>query len=155
MLLMGDRSVDDAGTARAGNFHNPRWGAGRVGLVPWDQKSPWSIHRGSSFITSGGSFTHTLNVPAGATFMKVVVWHDGTDYQDELIIGIDLDPLDCATATKTVTRRDSKAMLVYNSTPLAGCTQIEMTISNILDTVAADRRFHYAAYTDVEDERHF
>jgi hypothetical protein len=47
-------------------------------------------------------------------------------------------------------------MLVYgNSSPLAGCTEVDMTISNILDTVAADRRFHYAAYTDVEDEQHF
>ena len=47
-------------------------------------------------------------------------------------------------------------MLVYgNATPLAGCTQVEMTIENIQDGVAADRRFHYAAYTDVEDERHF
>jgi len=156
MLLMGDRSVDDAGTARAGNFHDPRWGAGRVGLVPWDQKNLWSIHRGSSFISSGGSFTHTLNIPTNATFLKVVVWHDGTDYQDEPIIGIDLDPIGCATASKSVTRRDSKAMLVYgNSSPLAGCTEVDMTISNILDTVATDRRFHYAAYTDVEDERHF
>jgi hypothetical protein len=156
MLLMGDRSVDDAGTARALNFHDERWGAGRVGLVPWDAKNLWSIHRGSSFISSGGSFTHTLNISANATFLKVVVWHDGRDYQDEPMIGLELDPLDCATVSKSSNRRDSKHMLVYGtSTPLAGCTQVQMTIENILDGAAADRRFHYAAYTDVEDERHF
>jgi hypothetical protein len=158
MLLMGDRSVDDAGTARAVNFHDERWGAGRVGLVPWDQKNLWSIHRGSSFISSGGSFTHTLNISPNATFLKVVVWHDGTDYQDEPMIGLELDPLGCATVTQSSNRRDSKHMLVYgNATPLAGCSQVEMTIENIHDPLAApaDRRFHYAAYTDVEDERHF
>jgi len=52
----------------------------------------------------------------------------------------ELDPLDCATAT------------------LSAAGQLhpgDMTIDNILDGVAADRRFHWAAYTDVEDERHF
>ena len=156
MLLMGDRSVNDAGTARALNFHDERWGAGRVGLVPWDAKNLWSIHRGSTFISSGGTFTHTLNVPVGATFLKVVIWHDGRDYQDEPMIGLELDPLDCATTTLSANRRDSKHMLVYgNATPLANCTQVDMTIDNIRDGLAADRRFHWAAYTDVEDERHF
>jgi len=155
MLLMGDRSVDDAGTARAGNFHDERWGAGRAGLVPWDDKNIWSVHRGSSFLTAGGTYTRTLSVPAAATFMKIVVWHDGTDYADEPIIRVELDPLDCATATKSVSRRDSKAMLVYNSTPLSGCSQIELTIENVIDGVAGDRRFHYAAYSDIEDERNY
>jgi len=119
MMLMGDRSIDDAGTSRGTNFFDPRWGAGRVGLVPFDSKSTWSVLRGSAVLDSGDSHTVRATVPSSATFFKVVVWHDGTDYFEEPMIGLEVDLVDCATATRTGNRRDSKAQVTFNSTPLA------------------------------------
>ena len=122
MLLMGDRSVDSAGT-----------------------------------LAGGTSCTFSLPVPAGATFPKASVSHGGADYDDEPIIGLELDPVNCGTVTKSTSRRDSKVMLVYTPTeiPLSGCTQVDVTVTNIVDTASVQRTFHFAPYTDTEDERHF
>jgi len=157
MLLMGDRSVDSAGTARAINFYDDFWGGGRVGLVPFDDKGTWSVHRGACTLSGGSSCVFTLNVPAGATFLKASVWHDGTDYDDEPMIQLDLTPVNCGTAAQSTARRDSKAMLVYTPTfnPLNGCTRVDATVTNVVDTLSVQRKVHFAAYTDTEDERHF
>jgi len=153
MLLFGDRSSGLAGTSRLTNDFSTYWGAGRVGLVPFDDKPTWSLKRTSSVVDPGDAWSFSAPVSPSATFFKAVVWHDGTNYSNEPMIRMTLDPQGCANPSKSVNRLDNKTMLLY--TDLDGCTSINVTVENILAGFHWSRRFHFASYSDTEDERHF
>ncbi len=115
MLLFGDRSVFPAGTARALNFHDVRWGSGRTVLFPFDDAARWNMRRRSRNIASNNDWSFTTPVNPNATFFKAVVWHDGRDHQNEPRTRLTLDPQGCTAPTRTVSRLDSKVMRVYES----------------------------------------
>ncbi|MEE9231042.1 MAG: S8 family serine peptidase [Acidobacteriota bacterium] len=153
MLLFGDRSVFAAGTSRALNFHDTRWGSGRVGLVPFDSLPVWSIRRSSRTLSRGGTWNLTASVSPAATFYKAVVWHNSRDYSNEPMIRLTLNPNGCANPTLSVNRLDSKAMLVY--TNLSGCTSVSITVRNLGVGFSGSRRFHFASYSTNQSERNF
>ena len=156
MLLFGDRSTGADGAARALNFNDTRWGSGRVGLVPFDDKAVWSFRRSSTELGRNDTWSFSDTISPAATFYKAVVWHDGTNYSNEPMIRLTLDPVGCANSTVSVDRLDSKAMLVYSvSNPLAGCTSINVSVRNIGVGFSGSRRFHFASYSDTETERSF
>jgi len=155
MMLFGDRSSGSSGVTRLLNDTSVFWGAGRIGLVPFDDKNTWSLHRSSRTLSPVPfeSWTFDETIPSGATFFKAVVWHTGTDYSDQPMIHLELNPGGCNAATVAVDRLDSKVVLVL--TGLNSCESVQVTIENILAGVHWDRKFHYAAYSDTEQERSF
>jgi len=153
MMLMGDRSSGSSGVSRLLNDTSVFWGAGRVGLVPFDDKATWSIRRSSSTLSPGEEWNLTADVSSSATFYKAVVWHDGTDYSDQPMIRLSLNPSGCSNATQSVDRLDSKVILVY--TNLDGCDSIDVTVENVLAGFHWARKFHFASYSDTESERNF
>lgn len=154
MLLMGDRSTNVAGTARLVNDTSVHWGAGRVGLVPFDNRLIWDVYRAST--TVGRNDTWTFNVPiislGLATFFKAAVWHDGKNYSNEPILRLSLDPQGCTVKTMSVDRLDNKVVMVQN---IASCTSVDVSITNVGVGFSGAREFHFAAYTDLFDERDF
>ncbi len=154
MLLFADRSVGAAGTSRALNFHDSRWGSGRSVLFPFDDEDGWNMRRRSRTLASNTSDSFTTAVSPNATFFKAVVWHDGRDYQNEPAIELTLNPLGCNAPTRTVTRLDSKAMLVYESI-LDGCTGVRVTIRNDRRGTSGTRVFHYASLATDNIERNW
>jgi hypothetical protein len=156
MMLFGDRTVSSVGPTRAASGFSTEWGAGRVGLVPFDDLDDWSVHRSSHTLDAGESTTFQLNIPDNAPFFKAVVWHDGKDYSNEPQIGLTLDPVGCGRALEAYITSDSKAMLVFPmESPLDGCTHIMVTIDNIRHGSSGRRQFHFAAYAAPEDEVHY
>ncbi len=155
MLLMGDRSSGVAGTARLVNDTSVYWGAGRVGLVPFDNRLIWDVYRAST--TVGRNDTWSFNVPiislGLATFFKAAVWHDGKNYSNEPILRLTLDPQGCTVKTMSVDRLDNKVVMVY--TDISGCTSVDVSITNVGVGFSGAREFHFAAYTDLFDEREF
>lgn len=156
MLLFGDRSSGRSGQPRKVDGFSSFWGAGRAGLVPFDDLATWSFRRSSELLDDGETVTFRVPVGAAATFFKAVVTHDGKDYSNEPRIGLTLDPGGCAVATRATTESDSKAMLVYTSDDgFAGCTHVDVTIENIENGSSGRRRFQLAAYSADEDERNY
>ena len=155
MMLFGDRSSGSSGTGRLTDDTSVFWGAGRIGLVPFDDKAVWSLHRSSRTLAPApfASWSFEETIAPGATMFKVVVWHDGKDYSDQPMIHLELDPQGCNAATQAVDRLDSKVVLIL--TGLNSCESVQVTIENLLAGVHWSRRFHYAAYSDNELERSF
>jgi hypothetical protein len=143
MLLMGDRSAGADGTGQWLNTTDPRWGAGRVRLEPFDDLNCWSMFRGSVTLGRGASHTFSDAVPTCAQFYKAVVWHDGTNYSNEPMIRLTLNPTGCATATSSVDRLDAKSLLKMT---LNGCTGVDITVRNVGVGSSGTRKFHIAAY---------
>jgi len=156
-LLFGDRSSGSAGVFQSTGSYSTRWGAGRVGLVPFDDKDNWGIARASCELEAGETCTIVHSLDPDATFYKAVVWQDGTDYANEPGIGLTLNPSGCATSTTAVTYYDNKAIRTYTPGsavgPLDGCTGMTITIENVQNGTSGTRLFHFGAYSDVEDER--
>jgi hypothetical protein len=143
MLLMGDRSAGANGAGQWLNTTDPRWGAGRVRLEPFDDLGCWSIFRGSVTLGRGASHTFSDAVPSCAQFYKAVVWHNGRDYSHEPMIRLTLNPTGCSTPTQSVNRLDSKSL---QKMTLNGCTGVNITVRNIGVGFSGTRKFHVAAY---------
>lgn len=157
MLLMGDRSAFSAGTSLHLNAHDTRWGSGRVGLVPFDDRPVWSIRRASRTLMPFETWvlTDTAVGPA-STFYKAVTWQNGTDYQDEPMTRLVLNPTGCSTPTLAVNRLDNKTMLVFSGPDsLTGCDDMAISIEYIPVGFSSARKFHFAAYSDTQGERDF
>ncbi len=156
MLLFGDRTVSSVGPTRTASGYSTEWGAGRVGLVPFDDLNDWGIYRTTYTLDAGESVTFRLNIPNDAPFFKAVVWHDGKDYRNEPQIGLTLSPVNCDRALEAYITSDSKAMLVFPmEAPLDNCTHMDVTIDNIRHGSSGRRRFYFAAYAAPEDEVHY
>lgn len=144
MMLMGDRSAGAAGTGQWLNTTDDRWGAGRVHLEPFDDLGCWSIFRSSVYLLPFQSYSWVDSVPDCATFYKAVVWHTGTDYSNEPMIRLTLNPEGCSTPTEAVDRLDSKSLLRMS---LNGCTGVRITVRYIpVGFAFSGRRFHVGAY---------
>jgi hypothetical protein len=158
-LLFGDRSFGSAGTSRTSSGYSIYWGSGRTGLIPFDDKAEWAIRRTSCELGANDSCTFTDGLDPDLEFYKAVVWHDGKNYSNEPGIELTLNPAGCGNATRSLTRYDSKTMLVYSADvsagELNGCTSITITIGNDKVGTSGTRRFHYGAYAETEDERNF
>jgi hypothetical protein len=154
-LLFGDRSVFAAGTSRALNFHDTRWGSGRVGLVAFDWEPVWNLYRWSAVIPRNANWNFSHSLQPGEDFYKAVVWHTGTDYTHEPMIGLRLtpQPLGCGPV-KSVNRLDSKVMLVYNG-DIGGCNSVDVRVRNIGVGFSWARRFHFGSYAENSSERNF
>jgi hypothetical protein len=156
MLLFGDRSTGADGVARALNFHDVRWGGGRTGLVPFDDCATCGIRRASTELGRGDTWSFQDGISSAATFYKAVVWHDGTNYSNEPMTRLTLDPVGCANGTLSVNRLDSKTLLVTASgAPLVGCEAINVEVENIGVGFSGSRRYHFAAYYHTQSERNF
>ena len=130
-----------------------RWGAGRIGLVPFDD---FPLDRVSLFdltLAKNQSYTFNHAVNSGAVFYKAVVWHDGTDYSNEPDIELTLNPSGCPTSTASRLVSDSKLLL---TTPLSNCTGMAVTIKNVGNGSSGTRRFLFASYSaPIANERQF
>lgn len=159
MLLWGDRSDLITGSLRLSNDFSDWWGAGRVGLVPFDFNYDVGLYRSSKVLLPGETWSFTDTGPGPASiFYKAVVWHDGKDYAGEPMIQLTLTPTGCNGLFKpnTVERLDSKAMLTYSGhAGLNNCSAVNVSIKNIQVGFSTSRTFHYAAYFDTQDERNF
>lgn len=155
MLLFGDRSKAPDGVLQTNGTTNKIFGAGRVGLVPFDQRPSWTIRRASATLAANASWVHTSNLSTNQTFYKAVVWHDGTDYDAEPRIRVTLNPIGCTTPTISYERSDAKIVVAYDDTPLDGCTSIEITVENLQESGSGTRLFHFAHYAETQDERHY
>ena len=143
MLLMGDRSAGPSGGGQWLNTTDPRWGAGRVRLEPFDQLGCWVVHRLSVTLGRNSQFTTNLGAGDCVQFFKAVAWHNGRDYSHEPMIRLTLNPTGCSTPTASVNRLDAKTVLKMQ---LNGCSGVQMTIRNIGVGFSGTRRFHVAAY---------
>lgn len=153
MLLMGDRSADPDGIDRWLNDTDRRWGAGRVGLVPFDDLGCWHVFRGSVSLGRNKSYSWNLDLGDCLRLFKAVAWHDGKNYANEPMIRLTLNPSGCSTPTESVDRLDSKTL---QKMQLNGCTGMTITVKNIGVGVSGSRRFHVAAYgTNGTTERTF
>lgn len=153
MLLMGDRSTGTAGTSRLLNDTSIHWGAGRVGLVDFDSLS-FNLLRNSNTIAANDTVSFSMTIGSSHTFYKAAVWHDGKNYANEPGIDLTINPTGCASATKSVSRFDSKVILAFNGTgDLNGCTGMDITITNNKHGLSGSRLFHFAAYSTTTDER--
>ncbi|MEZ4301738.1 MAG: S8/S53 family peptidase [Polyangiaceae bacterium] len=153
MLLMGDRSTGTAGTSRLINDTSIHWGAGRVGLVDFDSLS-YNLLRNSNTIAANDTVTFSMTIKSSATFFKAAVWHDGKNYANEPGIDLTINPTGCSSATKSVSRFDSKVILAFNGTgDLNGCTGMDITLTNNKHGLSGSRVFHFAAYSTTTDER--
>jgi hypothetical protein len=153
MLLFGDRSEALDGSVRLINDTSVLWGAGRVGLVPFDNRVIWDIYRASTTLARGDSWAISVPVTIFATFFKTAVWHDGQNYANEPILQVELDPQGCAAKTLTVNRLDNKVVMAY--TDLELCSSINVTITNVGSGFSGSRTYHFAAYADTLEERSF
>ena len=155
MLLFGDRSKAASGVNQTNGTANRWWGAGRVGLVPFDDRPSWTIRRASRTLSPGETWVHVSNLSTNQSFYKAVVWHDGTDYSAEPRIKLTLNPGGCSTPTLDYERSDSKIVVAYDDTPLDNCTSMTITVQNLQENGSGTRLFHFAHYAETQDERNF
>ena len=157
MLLMGDRSANSNGASQVTTAFSSLWGAGRVGLVPFDTLPYWSMMRASKTLAPGETWTLTDDVLGrSAKFYKIVVWHDGTDFENEPMIALSVAPQTCNNGAQSVQRLDSKALVVFTGPfALDNCQDATITVGNAQVGSSGTRTFHVAAYSAQEDERHF
>ncbi len=156
MLLFGDRTTSSVGPTRTLRGFSPYWGAGRVGLVPFDDLDDWSVHRRTYTLDASESVTFEIDIANAASFFKAVVWHDGKDYRNEPEIGLAITPIGCDRGMEAVVAQDNKAMLVIPmEDPLDQCTHVQVRIENIRRGSSGTRRFYFAAYSAPEDEVHY
>jgi hypothetical protein len=143
MLLFGDRSKNFDGTEQGVGGVDRYWGAGRVGLVPFDNL-PTIINRVHLTLAKNGSYTFDAPVLPGGGLFKAVVTHDGKDYVDEPRIDLTLDPLGCNVGNMVWNELDTKSMLIHPA--LAGCTGVRVTIKNTGVGTSGTRNFEFASY---------
>jgi hypothetical protein len=157
MLLFGDRSSGSTGSSRHDEGFDIRWGAGRVGLFPFDSKTDDGIYRTSSDIGADDSWYFRIDIDNDATFFKAVIWHDGKNYSNEPEIGMTLNPVGCDAPTKTSLSLDNKHMVVFadDTDALDGCTHMDVYVYNLKNGSSGERLFHFGAYWATEDERNF
>jgi hypothetical protein len=143
MLLFGDRSKNFDGSEQRVGGVDRYWGAGRVGLVPFDNL-PTIINRVHLTLAKNGSYTFDAPVLPGGGLFKAVVTHDGKDYVDEPRIDLTLDPLGCNVGNMVWNELDTKSMLIHPA--LAGCTGVRVTIKNTGVGTSGTRNFEFASY---------
>jgi hypothetical protein len=145
MLLFGDRSTGATGTDRTDDDTSKYWGAGRVTLFPFDDRTNWFAGRGSVYLHRKDDFSFDVALPSGAKMFKVVVWHDGKNYKNEPKITLEVDPGGgCAEPNTAINESDSKAMQFRS---VNGCSTVHVRIRNSPVGLSGSRRFHYAVIT--------
>jgi hypothetical protein len=154
MLLFGDRSSGFSGSTQSLGGFDIRWGAGRVGLVPFDDLPGVTLHSLELTLAKNQSYTIDLPLLPSGTFYKAVLWHDGKDYADEPRVDLTIDPLGCGAGTATWKVHDSKALLAHPW--VGGCDDVRVTIKNTGVGSSGTRTFYFYAYSIAQNnERSF